>query len=180
MIAAKAPTLILHINVKSIEADHGLQSLIQHVALQGVLALPLTVAMVSVSDWFGNRFKTCREGIFMAILYHNPRCSKSRQAVALCTEANTDVAIHLYRASPLDYETIFSLLSRLDGDISKAIRWNDKAFKELESPEVDETSIESVSRFLSHHGHLMERPWLDVGTSTRIGRPVETLSELLQ
>ena len=111
----------------------------------------------------------------MAILYHNPRCSKSRHAVALCIESNTDVAIHLYLATPLDYDTIFSLLSRLDGDISKAIRWKDKSFKENMAPEVDDTSIESVSRFLSHHGHLMERPWLDVGTSTRIGRPVETL-----
>lgn len=116
----------------------------------------------------------------MPVLYHNPRCSKSRQAATLCESSSQDVEIHLYLVSPLDYETLHSLLSRLDGDIGSAIRWKDKAFKELESPEVDRDSIESIARFLSEHGHLMERPWLDVGTSTRIGRPVEDLEILLR
>tara|TARA_B100000459_G_scaffold147365_1_gene116723 strand:+ start:3394 stop:3744 length:351 start_codon:yes stop_codon:yes gene_type:complete len=116
----------------------------------------------------------------MAIIYHNPRCSKSRQAVALCESSSLDVDVHLYLKSPLDYETIHSLLSRLDGDIHNAIRWKDKAFKELDSADIDPTSIESIARFLSEHGHLMERPWLDDGTVTRIGRPVELLCELLE
>lgn len=116
----------------------------------------------------------------MAILYHNPRCSKSRQAVALCDASSSEYNIHLYLKSPLDYDTIHSLLSRLDGDIHDAIRWKDKAFKELDSPDIDATSIDSIANFLTLHGHLMERPWLDTGTITRIGRPVEHLLELLE
>ena len=116
----------------------------------------------------------------MAILYHNPRCSKSRQAVALCESSSSEVEIHLYLKSPLDYDTLHSLLQRLDGDINRSIRWNDKAFKEIDSPSIDVTSIESVANFLALHGHLMERPWLDTGTVTRIGRPVEDLLELLE
>ena len=109
----------------------------------------------------------------MALLYHNPRCSKSRQAVALCEESQLDVTI-------LDYDTIHSLLLRLDGDIKQAIRWKDKAFKELDSPDIDSTSIESIANFLVLHGNLMERPWLDTGKITRIGRPVEVLLDLLE
>ena len=116
----------------------------------------------------------------MAVLYHNPRCSKSRQAVELCQASSLDVEIHLYLTSPLDYETLHSLLSRLEGDISLAIRWKDNAFKEIDSPDIDRTNIESIAKFLSKNGHLMERPWLDTGLTTRIGRPVECLVNLLQ
>ena len=116
----------------------------------------------------------------MPVLYHNPRCSKSRQAVALCDASIRDVDVHLYLTSPLDYETLHSLLSRLDGDIRLAVRWKDTAFKQMDNPDVDATNIDSVARFLSMNGHLMERPWLDNGHSTRIGRPVENLAELLQ
>jgi len=116
----------------------------------------------------------------MAVLYHNPRCSKSRQAVALCDASSLDVDIHLYLTSPLDYETLYSLLSRLEGDVSRSIRWNDKAFKVIDTPNIDRTSIESIARFLSLNGHLMERPWFDNGRSTWIGRPVDCLVDVLQ
>ncbi len=116
----------------------------------------------------------------MALLYHNPRCSKSRQAVAFCESSPLEVTVHHYLTTPLDYDTILSLLVRLDGDIKQAIRWKDKAFRELECPDVDSTSIESIASFLAQHGNLMERPWLDTGKVTRIGRPVESLLELLE
>lgn len=116
----------------------------------------------------------------MAVLYHNPRCSKSRQAVELCEASSLDIDIHLYLASPLDYDTLHSLLSRLEGDISSAIRWSDKAFKDIDTPDIDRTNIDSIARFLSENGHLMQRPWFDSGNSTRIGRPVDCLVDLLE
>tara|TARA_B100000768_G_C11063368_1_gene283446 strand:- start:43 stop:393 length:351 start_codon:yes stop_codon:yes gene_type:complete len=115
----------------------------------------------------------------MSILYHNPRCSKSREAVELCEASPHDVKIHLYLNSPLDYRTLHSLLSRLDGELHLAVRWNDKSFKAIANPDVDRNSIDSIARFLSKNGHLMERPWLDNGVFTRIGRPVENLVESL-
>jgi arsenate reductase len=116
----------------------------------------------------------------MSILYHNPRCSKSRDAVALCEASMNDVEIHFYLTNPLDYETLHSLLTRLDGELYLAVRWKDKAFKDMANPHVDRTSIDSIARFLTNNGHLMERPWLDNGFSTRIGRPVESLIDFLQ
>jgi len=119
-------------------------------------------------------------GIQMAILYHNPLCSKSRQALALCDASPRDVSVHFYLSDPLEYETLLSLLSRLEGEVSSAIRWNDSAFKEFESLNIDRMSVEPIASFLSVNGHLMERHLLDNGHTTRIGRPVENLLELLQ
>ena len=115
----------------------------------------------------------------MPVLYHNPRCSKSRQAVLMCSESALDVEIHLYLKEPLDYDTLYSMLERLQGDIGQAVRWNDKTIQNIDTTGIDANDIESVARFLSENGHFMERPWLDDGTVTMIGRPVENLARLL-
>ena len=115
----------------------------------------------------------------MAVLYHNPRCSKSRQALKLCQDSKIDVEIHLYLDEPLSYETLISLIERLDGESKMAIRFKDKKFKLADSSELDVEDNSSIAMFLSKNGHLMERPWLDVGTATAIGRPVENLLRYL-
>ena len=115
----------------------------------------------------------------MPVLYHNPRCSKSRQAAQLCAESTLDVDIHLYLLQPLDYETLHSMLSRLDGDIAQAVRWKDTGLKLIDTTKVDRGNVESIAQFLAEHGQYMERPWLDDGKVTVIGRPVERLNRLL-
>jgi arsenate reductase len=111
----------------------------------------------------------------MTVLYHNPRCSKSRAAVALCEASNLDVEIHLYLVNPLTKQVLHDVLSRLDGPISAAIRRKDVKFKEADSSELDTESLDSVVEFLSNHGHLIERPLLDTGVISIIGRPLEHL-----
>ena len=115
----------------------------------------------------------------MAVLYHNPRCSKSRQALAMCQDSNIDVEIHLYLDEPLSYATLLSLIERLDGESKMAIRFKDKKFKLADSTELDVEDKSSIAQFLSKNGHLMERPWLDIGAATAIGRPVEKLLRFL-
>ena len=111
----------------------------------------------------------------MTVLYHNPRCSKSRAAVALCEASNLDVEIHLYLINPLSKQDLHDVLSRLDGPISAAIRRKDAKFKEADSTSLYIESLDSVVEFLSTHGHLMERPLLDTGVISIIGRPLEHL-----
>jgi len=111
----------------------------------------------------------------MTVLYHNPRCSKSRAAVALCEASNLDIEIHLYLVNTLSKQVLHDVLSRLDGPISAAIRRKDAKFKEVNSSGLDIESLDSVVEFLSNHGHLMERPLLDTGVISVIGRPLENL-----
>ena len=111
----------------------------------------------------------------MTVLYHNPRCSKSRAAVALCEASDLDVEIHLYLKDLLSKEVLQDVLSRLDGPISTVIRTNDAKFKEVDATSLDLNSLDSVVGLLSKHGHLMERPLLDTGVISVLGRPLEHL-----
>jgi len=97
----------------------------------------------------------------------------------MCQDSKIDVEIHPYLDEPLSYATLLSLIERLDGETKMAIRFKDKKFKFADSEELDVGDNSSIALFLSKNGHLMERPWLDVGTATAIGRPVENLLRYL-
>ena len=116
----------------------------------------------------------------MPVLYHNPRCSKSRQALSLCEESNLDVDIHLYLKDSLSYNTLKSLLERLAGDVRTSVRINDKKFKLADTSELNFDDISSIALFLSNNGELMERPWYDSGIETVIGRPIAQLARYIQ
>jgi arsenate reductase len=115
----------------------------------------------------------------MITLYHNPRCSKSRQALAMCEASSMNVQVHLYLNNPLSSTEIRSVLSRLQGPLNNAIRLKDPKFKSVDSSSLEPSKIDSVVAFLTEHGHLMERPLLDTGLISCVGRPVELLLPLL-
>ncbi|MDA9117170.1 hypothetical protein N9J16_00310 [Candidatus Poseidoniaceae archaeon] len=115
----------------------------------------------------------------MMTLYHNPRCSKSRQALAMCEASSLDVQIHLYLNKPLSSGELRSILSRLHGPLKNAIRLKDPKFKSVDSSTLEPANLESAVDFLSKHGHLMERPLLDTGSISCVGRPVELLLPFL-
>lgn len=115
----------------------------------------------------------------MMILYHNPRCSKSRMAVEMCNRSSHQVVIHNYISNPLPYDIITSLLERFEGNYADVVRWNDADFKFHHNSLSRSSSLSQVSQFLYENGHLMQRPFLDAGSITRLGRPVEVLQDLL-
>lgn len=155
---------------------HGLLNQIQRVVHRGVQLPKIRNATVSGCVLFGNPYSAFARPTSMPVLYHNPRCSKSRQALQFLLERNVDVDIRLYLKTPLDYDTLHDLLSRLVGDIHLAVRSNDKAFKALDTSAVDFANIEDVARFLSENAQCIERPWFDDGTNSIIARPVENLA----
>ena len=112
----------------------------------------------------------------MAVLYHNPRCSKSRSAVALCEASSQSVAIRLYLTDPLDKSELLDVYSRLEQPLSSSIRMKDPKFKLVDSTSLNPDDLHSVVEFLRLHGHLMERPLYDNGVISVIGRPVELLA----
>ena len=115
----------------------------------------------------------------MTTLYHNPRCSKSRAALTMCQASDREVNVRLYLNEPLSKKEIYGILSRLDGPVSRIIRTKDSKFKTVDSATLNLEQVESIAEFLFLHGHLMERPLLDDGTTAVIGRPVENLNQLL-
>ena len=101
-------------------------------------------------------------------LYHNPRCSKSRQAVALLEEKSVEFETYLYLKQGVASEDM-SMLINLEG----IVRVNDLEQKaDLENPEV-------VKKLLEENPKLLQRPILISDSQAVIGRPPEEILRLI-
>lgn len=112
-------------------------------------------------------------------ILHNPRCSKSRQALALLEDRGVEPTVVRYLDEPLTRDELAALLARLDGDPAALVRTGEALFKELG---VDRSTLDDagvVADLLAEHPKLMERPVVDVGDRAVIGRPPERVLELV-
>ncbi|MDP6333956.1 MAG: ArsC/Spx/MgsR family protein [Candidatus Poseidoniaceae archaeon] len=104
-------------------------------------------------------------------LYHNPRCSKSRQAVALLSESGVDFEEYRYLELGIAEEDL-EVLSTLSG----IIRTNEQEFK---SAKFDINDIELVKKALKNTPKLLQRPVLIKSQKAVIGRPPEDILGLV-
>jgi arsenate reductase len=112
------------------------------------------------------------------VLYHNPSCSKSRQASALLDDSGLAFETVRYLDRPLDERQLRDLLAILDDPPEKLVR-KDGHFKELGLDAADYTEPDEVVALLVAHPRLMERPVVVRGGRAVIGRPTERVTELL-
>jgi len=112
-----------------------------------------------------------------ALFYHNPRCSKSRQSLALLRERGIEPEIVLYLDTPPDAATLRTLLRQLGLSARALLRTGEDAYAELglDNPELDEDALIAA---MSAHPRLIERPILVCGERAVIGRPPERVLEL--
>lgn len=111
-------------------------------------------------------------------LYHNPRCSKSRQALALLHERGYTPEIIEYLETPPDLETLKQLLDHLQLKPRDILRKKEKEYLELG---LDNESLtdDQVLKAITKAPKLLERPILVRGDRAAIGRPTENLLPLL-
>ena len=111
-------------------------------------------------------------------LYHNPRCSKSRQTLALLEERGIEPEIIEYLKTPPDAATITGLLDRLGIPAIELIRRGEAPFAELglAGKEGDDAAL--IEAMVSHPV-LIQRPIVVSGEQARIGRPPENVLEIL-
>ncbi|MGB8712336.1 MAG: arsenate reductase (glutaredoxin) [Onishia taeanensis] len=112
----------------------------------------------------------------MITLYHNPRCSKSRQALALLEEAGIDLSVHRYLQEPLDAEQLNALLDRLEGSLKDLVRTNEAEWK---AQDIDINDRQAVIAAIVATPKLMQRPIADRGDHAVIGRPPEAVLSLI-
>ena len=112
-------------------------------------------------------------------LWHNPRCSKSREALALLAERGIDPAIVDYLKEPPAAARLEALLRKLGGDPRALVRFKEDEAAALGLSPDDERSVKEWAALLAAHPRLIERPVLEIGDRAVIGRPVERLLELL-
>ena len=110
-------------------------------------------------------------------LLHNPRCSKSRQALGLLEEAGHTPTVLLYLDASLDVAALDALCTKLGVEPDALIRWKDAAVLGVVRAEV--TGRAAGLEVLALHPKLMERPVLVRGERAVIARPPERVHELL-
>ncbi len=107
-------------------------------------------------------------------IYHNPRCSKSRQALEILQSHNINPIIIEYLKNPLSLEEIMTLRSYFD--LKEFIRSEEPIFKELQLTLDNEKEVLSA---LVTHPILMQRPIITYGDKALIARPPEKVLALL-
>ena len=112
-------------------------------------------------------------------LLHNPRCSKSREALALLRQRGVEPEITLYLEHQLSVPELDCLAAALGLEPLQFMRVKDPLFLELGLSLEDQRSRQEWLRLLAEHPTLIERPILVVGDRARLGRPPEAILELL-
>jgi len=114
----------------------------------------------------------------MATIYHNPRCSKSRQTLELIKNQDIEPEIVLYLETPLDAKTIAGLLKKLGISARQLLRKGEQAYKEhnLSDTSLSETQLIDA---MVKSPKLIERPIVVVDNKAVIGRPPELVLEIL-
>lgn len=113
----------------------------------------------------------------MVRIYHNPRCSKSRQTLALLRDNGIEPEIVEYlKCSPAEAE-IRDVLAKLDLSAVDLVRKGEKIFKELGLSR--ESSEEALIAAMASHPILIERPIVVKGDKAALGRPPEAVLTIL-
>ena len=109
-----------------------------------------------------------------AIVYHNPRCSKSREVLSILEENNIEYDVVNYIANPLEENDLTKILKLLKISAEDLTRKNDKLFKELHKNS-DELTEQDYFNILLKNPTLMQRPIIICNKRAVIGRPPETV-----
>lgn len=113
----------------------------------------------------------------MAIeFWHNPRCSKSRQALALLQDAGAEVTVIEYLKTPPTQKRLKEVIALLGVAPRAMMRTKEKLYRELE---LDEVSDPALVTAMAENPILIERPIAIKGRKAAIGRPPETVLVLL-
>ena len=113
------------------------------------------------------------------VLYHNPRCSKSRAALELLQERGIEPTIVKYLDEPLSAAAIKQLLDKLGISARELIRSKEDAFDELGLANMN-LAQQQLIEAMAMEPSLIERPILADDNRAVIGRPTEKLLEIIQ
>ena len=114
----------------------------------------------------------------MLKIYHNPRCSKSRETLQLINEANAEVEVVEYLKTPPTEEELREILTQLNLPVEYLIRKSEEVYKtEFKGKELSEDEWIKV---LVDNPKLIERPIvLNEEGEAILGRPPVNVSKLL-
>ncbi len=112
----------------------------------------------------------------MLTIYHNPRCSKSRQTLALIEKHNQPVTVVEYLKNPLNEAEIQRLLQQLSVTPIAMMRTKEDEFKAQNLKDADDATLINA---MVNTPKLIERPIVVKGEQAVIGRPPENVLSLI-
>lgn len=111
-------------------------------------------------------------------IYHNPRCSKSRETLQLLRDQGVEPQVIEYLDTPPDAATLDGLLRKLGIEPIDLIRKKEAPFAELGLAAKKEDRKALIDAMVAHP-ILIERPIVVKGKAARLGRPPESVLEIL-
>jgi arsenate reductase len=114
----------------------------------------------------------------MITLYHNPRCSKSRTALALLRDHGIEPEVRLYLEQPPTAAELKQVLSKLGISARALLRKGEDAYKELNLAD-ESLSENALIKAMVTHPKLIERPIAITRDQAVVGRPPENVLTLL-
>lgn len=111
-------------------------------------------------------------------IWHNPRCSKSRNSNNLLEERDIEVEVFKYLDESITTEQLSDILSMLNMKPQELMRKGEDIYKELNLK--DEEDEAKLIEAMIANPKLIERPIVIKGNRAVIGRPIENVVELLE
>lgn len=109
-----------------------------------------------------------------ATIYHNPRCSKSREALAILNDAGVDVTVVEYLKTPPGRDELARLYARAGMSPRDGLRKAEDGAKALK-----DASDDAILDAMAADPILIERALVETEKGVRLGRPPEAIREIL-
>jgi arsenate reductase len=114
----------------------------------------------------------------MIKILHNPRCSKSREALALLQQQALQVEVIEYLKTPLTADELAALLGKLGIPARQLLRSKEDEYKQLGLDDMS-LSEQQLIEAMAQQPKLIERPVIIKGNKAVIGRPASNILSLL-
>ena len=111
-------------------------------------------------------------------IYHNPRCSKSRQSLALLQEAGVELEVVEYLNNPPTAEELSQILDALQMEPADLMRTGEAVYQELGLGGKELSRQEAIETMIQNPV-LIQRPIVVNGEQAVIGRPPENIRALI-
>lgn len=111
-------------------------------------------------------------------IWHNPRCSKSRETLALLEQKNINADIYLYLESKPDADAIKAVLKKLGITARELLRNSEEAYKAQDLKDKTLSDAQLIEAMVQEP-KLIQRPIVINGEQARLGRPPEDVLEIL-
>jgi len=112
-------------------------------------------------------------------IYHNPRCSKSRQTLSMLEEKGIKPEVVLYMDSPPSTTQLEQLIQQLGITARELLRRGEDEYRELNLAEPSLTESQLIDA-MATHPKLIERPIVIKGSRAVLGRPPENVLALIK